>query len=100
MLVYAIILIIVIMFRPKGIFGTYELSLRNFVSRITSYNVCYTKLLRDFCMLGRYFARCDESPTSKVFICSWTDAATSAAVFSPLMPAVSSASRSWSHWDS
>ena len=22
----------------------------------------------DFCMLGRYFARCDESPTSKVFI--------------------------------
>lgn len=32
MLVYAIILIIVIMFRPKGIFGTYELSLRNFFS--------------------------------------------------------------------
>ncbi len=32
MLVYAVILIIVIMFRPKGIFGTYELSLRNFVS--------------------------------------------------------------------
>ena len=30
MLVYAIILVIVIMFRPKGIFGTYELSLRNF----------------------------------------------------------------------
>lgn len=30
MLVYAIVLIIVIMFRPKGIFGTYELSLRNF----------------------------------------------------------------------
>jgi len=22
----------------------------------------------DFCMLGRYFARCDESPTSKIFI--------------------------------
>lgn len=34
MLVYAIILIIVIMFRPKGIFGTYELSLRNFISDI------------------------------------------------------------------
>lgn len=34
MLVYAIILIIVIMFRPKGIFGTYELSLRNFFSDI------------------------------------------------------------------
>ena len=32
MLVYAIVLIIVIMFRPKGIFGTYELSLRNFFS--------------------------------------------------------------------
>ena len=32
MLVYAIVLIIVIMFRPKGIFGTYELSLRNFAS--------------------------------------------------------------------
>ncbi len=32
MLVYAVVLIIVIMFRPKGIFGTYELSLRNFVS--------------------------------------------------------------------
>jgi branched-chain amino acid transport system permease protein len=32
MLVYAVILIIVIMFRPKGIFGTYELSLRNFIS--------------------------------------------------------------------
>jgi branched-chain amino acid transport system permease protein len=32
MLVYAVILIIVIMFRPKGIFGTYELSLRNFFS--------------------------------------------------------------------
>lgn len=32
MLVYAIILIVVIMFRPKGIFGTYELSLRNFFS--------------------------------------------------------------------
>ncbi len=32
MLVYAVILIVVIMFRPKGIFGTYELSLRNFVS--------------------------------------------------------------------
>lgn len=32
MLVYAVILVIVIMFRPKGIFGTYELSLRNFVS--------------------------------------------------------------------
>ena len=32
MLVYAIVLIIVIMFRPKGIFGTYELSLRNFSS--------------------------------------------------------------------
>jgi branched-chain amino acid transport system permease protein len=30
MLVYAIILIIVIMFRPKGIFGTYEFSLLNF----------------------------------------------------------------------
>lgn len=30
MLVYAIVLVIVIMFRPKGIFGTYELSLRNF----------------------------------------------------------------------
>ena len=30
MLVYAIILIIVIMFRPKGIFGTYEFSLINF----------------------------------------------------------------------
>ena len=30
MLVYAVVLIIVIMFRPKGIFGTYELSLRNF----------------------------------------------------------------------
>jgi len=34
MLVYAIVLIIVIMFRPKGIFGTYELSLRNFFSDI------------------------------------------------------------------
>lgn len=34
MLVYAIILVIVIMFRPKGIFGTYELSLRNFFSDI------------------------------------------------------------------
>ena len=32
MLVYAVILVIVIMFRPKGIFGTYELSLRNFIS--------------------------------------------------------------------
>ena len=32
MLVYAVILVIVIMFRPKGIFGTYELSLRNFFS--------------------------------------------------------------------
>jgi branched-chain amino acid transport system permease protein len=32
MLVYAVILIVVIMFRPKGIFGTYELSLRNFFS--------------------------------------------------------------------
>ena len=32
MLVYAVILIIVIMFRPKGLFGTYELSLRNFFS--------------------------------------------------------------------
>ena len=32
MLVYAVVLIIVIMFRPKGIFGTYELSLRNFFS--------------------------------------------------------------------
>jgi branched-chain amino acid transport system permease protein len=32
MLVYAIVLVIVIMFRPKGIFGTYELSLRNFFS--------------------------------------------------------------------
>ena len=32
MLVYAVVLIIVIMFRPKGIFGTYELSLRNFSS--------------------------------------------------------------------
>ena len=30
MLVYAVVLIIVIMFRPKGIFGGYELSLRNF----------------------------------------------------------------------
>ena len=27
-----IVLVIVIMFRPKGIFGTYELSLRNFFS--------------------------------------------------------------------
>ena len=34
MLVYAVILVIVIMFRPKGIFGTYELSLRNFFSDI------------------------------------------------------------------
>jgi len=34
MLVYAVVLVIVIMFRPKGIFGTYELSLRNFVSDI------------------------------------------------------------------
>ncbi|NLI54353.1 MAG: branched-chain amino acid ABC transporter permease [Clostridiales bacterium] len=34
MLVYAVILIIVIMFRPKGIFGSYELSLRNFFSDI------------------------------------------------------------------
>ena len=34
MLVYAVILIIVIMFRPKGIFGTYEFSLRNFFSDI------------------------------------------------------------------
>jgi len=34
MLVYAVVLIIVIMFRPKGIFGGYELSLRNFVSDI------------------------------------------------------------------
>ena len=32
MLVYAVILVIVIMFRPKGIFGAYELSLRNFFS--------------------------------------------------------------------
>ncbi len=32
MLVYAVVLVIVIMFRPKGIFGTYELSLRNFFS--------------------------------------------------------------------
>ena len=30
MLVYAVILIVVIMFRPKGIFGTYEFSLLNF----------------------------------------------------------------------
>ncbi len=34
MLVYAIILVIVILFRPKGIFGTYEFSLRNFVGDI------------------------------------------------------------------
>jgi len=34
MLVYAIILIIVIMFRPKGIFGTYEFSLLNFARDI------------------------------------------------------------------
>ena len=34
MLVYAVALVIVIMFRPKGIFGTYELSLRNFFSDI------------------------------------------------------------------
>ena len=34
MLVYAVILIIFIMFRPKGIFGTYEFSLRNFFSDI------------------------------------------------------------------
>ena len=34
MLVYAIILIIVIMFRPRGIFGTYELSPLNFVRDI------------------------------------------------------------------
>jgi branched-chain amino acid transport system permease protein len=32
MLVYAVVLVIVIMFRPKGIFGAYELSLRNFFS--------------------------------------------------------------------
>ena len=29
MLVYAIVLIVVIMFRPKGIFGSYEFSLIN-----------------------------------------------------------------------
>ncbi len=34
MLVYAIILIAVIMFRPRGIFGTYEFSLLNFVRDI------------------------------------------------------------------
>ncbi|MPN26577.1 hypothetical protein SDC9_174002 [bioreactor metagenome] len=34
MLVYAIVLIIVIMFRPKGIFGDYEFSLRNFAGDI------------------------------------------------------------------
>ncbi len=32
MLVYAVVLIIVIMFRPKGIFGSYEFSIRNIVS--------------------------------------------------------------------
>jgi branched-chain amino acid transport system permease protein len=34
MLVYAIVLIIVIMFRPKGIFGAYEFSLRNFAGNM------------------------------------------------------------------
>ena len=34
MLVYALVLIIVIMFRPKGIFGSYEFSLQNFIPDI------------------------------------------------------------------
>ena len=34
MLVYAVILIVVIMFRPKGIFGTYEFSLQNLIPDI------------------------------------------------------------------
>ena len=34
MLVYAVVLIVVIMFRPKGIFGTYEFSLQNLIPDI------------------------------------------------------------------
>ena len=34
MLVYALVLIIVIMFRPKGIFGSYEFSLQNLIPDI------------------------------------------------------------------
>ena len=34
MLVYALVLIIVILFRPKGIFGTYEFSLQNLIPDI------------------------------------------------------------------
>lgn len=34
MLVYALVLIVVIMFRPKGIFGTYEFSLQNLIPDI------------------------------------------------------------------
>jgi len=37
MLVYAIILIVVIMFRPRGIFGTYEFSLLNISRDIKNY---------------------------------------------------------------
>ena len=34
MVVYAVVLIVVIMFRPKGIFGTYEFSLQNLIPDI------------------------------------------------------------------
>ena len=34
MLVYALVLIIVILFRPKGIFGSYEFSLQNLIPDI------------------------------------------------------------------
>jgi len=43
MLVYAIILIVVIMFRPKGIFGTYELSLVNLIKDIKNYRAKKSK---------------------------------------------------------
>lgn len=39
MLVYAVVLIIVIMFRPKGIFGTYEFSLRNLGNDLKTYKL-------------------------------------------------------------
>lgn len=39
MLVYAMVLIVVIMFRPKGIFGTYEFSLRNLGGDLKAYRV-------------------------------------------------------------
>ena len=37
MLVYAIVLIVIIIFRPRGIFGTYEFSLVNLKSDIQSW---------------------------------------------------------------